>query len=116
MNMAIYLDGLHSPSKLMLSMSEMGYKHVVYRIIFTFGEQAWEPISVMGCTLHYPKNNVRYMKGIELERDATVSAPISPHFSYAIFIVLHRIWQRHHEFLSSCHPNCSKSFRRKTYK
>jgi len=78
--MAIYLDGLHSPSKPMLSTSEMGYKHVVYQIIFTFGEQAWEPISVMGCTLHYPKNNVRYIKGIELERDATVSAPNHPTF------------------------------------
>jgi len=42
--MPIYLDGFHSPSEPMLSTSEMGSKHVVYRIIISFSKQTWETL------------------------------------------------------------------------
>jgi len=42
--MPIYLDGFRSPSKLTLPTSEMGYRHVVYQNILSFGGQQLEPI------------------------------------------------------------------------
>jgi len=99
-NTPLYLNGFHSPCKLMLSMLEMGTETLYIELYYYLANKSWNPLQ-LSSVIDYSYRIVVAMHKLLNINFLSTNGPVIHLLSAMPFAVPHGISQKHHAFFHS---------------